>query len=240
LLIELDGVRVLTDPCLRSHVLHIRRRVPVPRVEELVPLDALLVSHAHHDHLDPPSIRQVAGGCPVIVPRGCEGILRRRGVLEVLEVEAGDRIPLGDVVVEAVRALHDGRRYPFGRRRPALGYLLEGETGIYFAGDTDLDPEMARLSGRVDVAALPVAGWGPRIPPGHLDPERAARAAALIAPRIAIPIHWGTFAAIGARRSADPSAPAREFARAVEQIAPHVEVRVLAPGERVSVLSGDD
>jgi L-ascorbate metabolism protein UlaG (beta-lactamase superfamily) len=239
LLVELDGVQVLTDPCLRPHVLHLRRRVPVPRVEELVPLDAVVVSHAHHDHLDPPSIRQVAGGCPVIVPRGCGRILRRRGVREVLEVGAGDRIPVGDVVVEAVPALHDGRRYPFGRRCPALGYLLEGDHGVYFAGDTDLDPEMARLSGRVNVAALPVAGWGPRLPAGHLDPQRAARAAALIAPRMAIPIHWGTFAAIGARRSADPSAPAREFARAAQRIAPHVEVRVLAPGERV-VLSDDE
>jgi len=226
---------VLTDPALRQRIAHIRRRVPAPSLPELEPLDAVVVSHAHHDHLDPPSLRLVARDCPVIVPRGCGGILRRRRIREVIEVEPGDRIAVGGIFVEAVPALHDGRRYPTGRQRPALGYLLEAPPRVYFAGDTDLFPEMDELAGRVDVAALPVGGWGPRVPAGHLDPERAARAVALIQPRIAVPIHWGTLSAIGAARTADSFAPARAFSRAVARLAPQVDVRVLAPGERIAL-----
>jgi L-ascorbate metabolism protein UlaG (beta-lactamase superfamily) len=171
----------------------------------------------------------------VIGPRGTAGILRRSRVGEAIEVEAGDRIEIGGVKVEAVPARHDGRRYPIGPGRAALGYLLGGSTSVYFAGDTDLYPEMAQLAGRVNVAALPVAGWGPSVGAGHLDPERAARAVALIQPDIAIPIHWGTMVALGAQRDADPFVPARDFAAAAKRHAPQVEVRILAPGERLAM-----
>ena len=209
LLLELADARVLTDPVLGPGIAHIRRTAPSPRLEDLAALDAVLVSHAHHDHLDPPSLRQVARDCPVIAPRGCGMLLRRSGIRDVVEVDAGDRVAVGGISVEAVRAVHDGRRYPIGRRLAALGYLLEGPVRVYFAGDTDLFPEMAALAGRVDVAALPVWGWGPRLPPGHLDPESAAHAASLVRPRIAVPIHWGTLTALGAQRGLDPlEAPA--------------------------------
>jgi L-ascorbate metabolism protein UlaG (beta-lactamase superfamily) len=158
-------------------------------------------------------------------------MLRRRRIDNVVEVKAGDRIAVGDIVVEAFPALHDGRRYPLGRASPALGYVLEGPPNVYFAGDTDLFPEMGELAGRIDIAVLPVAGWGPRVGAGHLDPERAACALTLIRPRIAVPIHWGTFSVIWARRTGHPLAPASAFARAAAEIAPGVDVRVLAPGE---------
>lgn len=235
LLVELGGMRVLTDPVLRRRVLHIRRRAPLPEVRDLGSLDAILISHPHPDHLDLPSLRSLDASCPVFAPRGCARILRRAGVREAIEVEPGDRVELAGTYVEAVEAHHDGRRYPFGRPRPALGYLLEGPPSLFFAGDTDLFPEMAALAGRVEVAALPVWGWGPALPAGHLDPVRAARAVALIEPRIAIPIHWGTMVAVGAQRGADPHAPPREFARAVASVAPEVEVSVLAPGERLEL-----
>jgi L-ascorbate metabolism protein UlaG (beta-lactamase superfamily) len=225
-------VRVLTDPLLRQRVLHIRRLAAPPLVERLDRLDALLISHAHHDHLDLPSLRRLSCRGPVFVPRSSGRILRRRGIAGVVEVTAGDRVPVGDILIEAFPALHDGRRYPLGHARPALGYVLEGPPNVYFAGDTDLFPEMEALAGRVDVAVLPVAGWGPRLPAGHLDPARAARAVALIRPRVAVPIHWGTFSVIWARQAADPYAPVHAFAEAVAGIAPEVEVRILAPGEQ--------
>ncbi len=235
LLIELGGVRILTDPVLRRAILHIRRVVPLPALDSIPPLDAIVISHAHHDHLDPDSLRRLGADCPVIGPRGIAGIVRRTGSGRAVEVGAGDRVEVGGITVEAVPAAHEGRRYPLGRRRAALGFLIGGSSTLYFAGDTDLMPEMGRLRGRADIAALPVAGWGPRVGAGHLDPERAARAAALIEPRIAIPIHWGTYVARGAQRGQDPLAPAREFAAAAKRLAPQVEVRILAPGERLAV-----
>jgi len=145
----------------------------------------------------------------------------------------GDRLAVAGMCVEAVPAVHDGRRYPGGRRRQALGYVLESSASVYFAGDTGIFPEMRRLAGRVDVAVLPIWGWGPRVGPDHLDPELAAEAVAMIRPRVAIPIHWGTMSVIWSR-SGDPFGPARAFSRAVARLAPEVEARVLAPGQRAS------
>jgi L-ascorbate metabolism protein UlaG (beta-lactamase superfamily) len=95
---------------------------------------------------------------------------------------------------------------------------------------------MADLAGTIDVALLPVSGWGATLGPGHLDPERAAEAVARIAPRVAVPIHWGTLAP---RRPLkphpEPDAPPWQFAELVARDTPAVEVRVLRPGERTVV-----
>jgi L-ascorbate metabolism protein UlaG (beta-lactamase superfamily) len=231
LLAELAGERLLTDPLL-GDVLHVRRRVPAPVIEDLRSLGAVLISHAHYDHLDGRSLRTVADACPVIVPRGCAHIARRLGATDVVELREGDCLQVGEVWVEAVPAAHDGRRYPVGPRTPALGYLLIGPSRVYFAGDTDLFSGMSALAGRVDVAALPVWGWGRRVPSGHLDPARAAQAVARIRPAVAVPIHWGTLRALGTQRAYDPAEPARAFAEAVGRVDSDTEVRILWPGQR--------
>jgi L-ascorbate metabolism protein UlaG (beta-lactamase superfamily) len=113
-------------------------------------------------------------------------------------------------------------------KAPSVGYLLGDRRRVYFAGDTDLFAGMTSLADRLHVALLPVAGWGPRLPPGHLDPERAAAALRMLRPRIAIPIHWGTYRPIHARAPAGH--PERGFARTAADVVPDVEVRVLPIG----------
>ena len=223
---------MLTDPLLGPGILHVRRRQPAPAVDDLRPLDAILISHAHRDHLDHRSLSRLDADCPTVVPRGCGPAARRAGAQQVTELDEGGRIAVAGVRVEGVHAAHDGRRDPFSRPMAALGYLLDGPERIYFAGDTDLFPGMSELAGRVDVALVPIWGWGPRVPAGHLDPARAAEAIARIRPRLAVPIHWGTLRAWGAQRGLDPVAPAKAFADAVARVAPHTEVRVLMPGQR--------
>jgi len=230
-LLELDGVRLLTDPVLRSRMLHLRRsgRVDLERVRDV---DAALVSHAHWDHLDLPSLDRLAGEPQVVVPRGMGATLRRRGLANVAEVDVGDVVEIGAVTVTATIAEHDGRRGPLAADSPSLGYVIAGTQRVYFAGDTDLFDEMGEL-GHLDAALLPVAGWGPRLPPGHLDPRRAAEALGLLHPRVAIPIHWGTYSVISLRRR-DPArdrAPAEEFERLAHELAPEVDIHVLAHGE---------
>jgi L-ascorbate metabolism protein UlaG (beta-lactamase superfamily) len=229
-LIEAGASRLLTDPVLGRRLAHLRRIAPVPGLSPLKSPDAVLISHAHHDHLHLPSLRRLAPSALAVVPRGWARLARRAGLRRVTEVEAGDRLTIGAVEVLATPAEHDGRRRPFGRSAAALGYVVEGQHSIYFAGDTDLFDAMRDLAGDLDLALLPVAGWGPRLPPGHLDPERAAQAAALLRPRIAVPIHWGTLASPRADHK-DPERPAREFARLAASHAPGVEVRILRPGE---------
>ena len=229
----MDGVRILTDPLLvdRVGLLH-RHSDAVAHLIEDVPIDVVLISHGHHDHLHLPSLRRCPGKARIVVPRGLGAIASRAGH-EVMEVRAGERFDIGGVGVEVIRAEHDGRRRPFGPDAQALGYRIAGTSRVYFAGDTDLCPEIDGLAGAVDVALLPVWGWGPRLGTGHLDPARAAEAVRRIRPRLAIPIHWGTFYPFAfARFWPHPLGdPPQEFAREVARVAPGTRVRVLAPGE---------
>jgi L-ascorbate metabolism protein UlaG (beta-lactamase superfamily) len=164
----------------------------------------------------------------VLVPAGAGSLLRRRGFRVVREVHAGQEVDLGALRVRATHAEHAaGRRLGTGRTQP-VGYVITGTRTVYFAGDTDLFPAMDEL-GRIDVALLPVAGWGPRLPAGHLDPARAAQALELIKPRVAVPIHWGTYAPWRPPRGQD--APAKTFAEIAARVTPAVDVRVLRPGQ---------
>jgi L-ascorbate metabolism protein UlaG (beta-lactamase superfamily) len=230
-LVEQGGARMLTDPVVRSGIAHVRRRVPVPDLEELRELDAILISHAHADHLDIASLKRLGHRGPVVAPRGSAGMLVRAGLPEVIEMDAGERSTIAGIEIEAVPADHDGRRHPLSKYLPALGFILHGPTRVYFAGDTDLFDGMADFAGRVDVALLPIWGWGPRLPEGHLNPESAARATALIRPAVAIPIHWGTLRSVGTRPGDDPSTPAQTFAANVASLAVDTQVRILGPGE---------
>ena len=233
-LISIDGVRLLTDPLLRMLVAHLRRRVPV-HPDARRPVDAVLLSHAHHDHLDFASLNRVGRATPVVVPRGLGPLLRRRGFTDVHEMDVGETHEIGALRIEATFAAHDGARPPYPARAPALGYVVHGTRRVYFAGDTDLFDEMAGLVPGLDVALLPIWGWGPSLGRGaHLDPESAAEALALLRPRIAVPIHWGTYAPLhrGVRTApAFLADPRTAFVRAAAERAPEVEVRVLAPGE---------
>ena len=221
----------MTDPVLRAHVGHLRRLAPV-ELPPLAGLDAVLVSHGHLDHLDPPSLARLGRRQRIVVPAGAAGPLLRRGFERVEQVGAGDAVRVGTVVVRAVHADHPGRRLgPLSPAAPALGYVVAGSRRVYFAGDTDLFAGMADVSPGLDLALLPIAGWGPRVGPGHLDPRRAAEALRLLRPRVAVPIHWGTLAPVwpgGA--GASPGEPVRAFRRHARELAPAVEVRVLARG----------
>ena len=157
-------------------------------------------------------------------------MLRLRGFENAVEVVAGDEVRVGAVTVRATHAYHSGWRPGAARGTAAVGYAVLGSTRIYFAGDTGLFPELQSLVADLDLALLPVGGWGPRLPDDHLDPERAARALALLRPRIAVPIHWGTYRRVGMGDD-EPRAPAEEFVRAAAEQAPGVRVVVLEPGE---------
>jgi L-ascorbate metabolism protein UlaG (beta-lactamase superfamily) len=235
-LIEIDGVRLLTDPTLRGRIGPLVRIAPPVEPDAVGRVDCVLLSHLHADHTHLSSLRGVARSTPILAPRPAGEWLARQGLATVAELEPGEQTTISGLRVTATPAAHERRRGPLGPDAEPVGYLVSGSTSTYFAGDTDLFDAMSDLRGSVDVALLPVAGWGPRLGPGHLDPERAARAAAAIAPRVAIPIHWGTYApGWHLRRPTDPERPAHEFAEHTRVHAPSVEVRILAPGQRTEL-----
>jgi L-ascorbate metabolism protein UlaG (beta-lactamase superfamily) len=230
-LVELDGVRLLTDPLLRAWVLHLRRAAPLD-LEGLDNLDAVLVSHVHYDHLDLPSLQRIGLQARVILPKGAGRLVRSRGFKSVEELVVGETAAVGSLVVRAVPAEHGSLRL-LGTKSDALGYVIEGSRRVFFPGDTDLHPSMADLAPGLDVALVPIWGWGPSLGPGHLDPRRAAEALTLLRPRIAVPIHWGTYYPVQATRRKPPaflSEPVDAFRRAAAELAPEVDVRVLDVG----------
>jgi L-ascorbate metabolism protein UlaG (beta-lactamase superfamily) len=230
--IKLDGVHLITDPVLRHRVAHLRRQVAAPVDHHARIPDAVLLSHQHFDHLDLPSLRGFGQGVRILCGPGCAGFLRRKGFVSVEELEIGASAAVGEVTVTAVPAEHDGRRRPGGGGGQAIGFVIDGSRQIYFAGDTDLYLGMKAIAKSIDVALLPVWGWGHTLGEGHMDPERAAEAVRLIKPKVAIPIHWGTlFPMIAGRFGRHHlSAPPRRFADQVAEVSPDVEVRVLSPG----------
>ncbi len=240
-LVELDGVRLLTDPALRSRVAHLRRISPFDDFEVLRGVEAVFVSHLHHDHLHLPSLKRLGRSVPVVVPRGAGRLLRRRRFERVVEVEVGDEIRIGGLTVRATHAEHAGSRAPFvtpfGQKVSALGFLVSGSRRVYFAGDTDLFEGMATLAPGLDVALVPIWGWGPSAGPGHLNPRRAAEALGLLRPRLAVPIHWGTYYPLRPSRSlpAFLTEPVEAFQRYAEEFAPSVELRVLPLGGRLEL-----
>lgn len=233
-LIEMNGVRLLTDPVLRNRVGHIWRQSSRVDPAWLHDIDAVLVSHAHLDHLDLPSLRRLGRKIRLIVPQGSGDLLARHGFRNIEEMRPGDRARVDTVDIEATLATHDGTRFPFGPVAEAIGFVLHGERVVYFAGDTDIFPEMDGMHDALDVALLPVWGWGPTLGNGHMTPRRAAESLTMLRPHTAIPIHWGTFAPLGMGwlRPRFLIDPPYHFVEHASDLAPDVDVHVVHPGNR--------
>lgn len=238
--LEIAGRIVLTDPVLTRRVGGLTRVAAPLEPHTWAGADLVLISHLHGDHLHLPSLRLLGRDVPVVVPRGAGAWLRRRGFSCVRELGVGERLIEDGLTVTALHAAHSGHRwgprFTHGPQAPATGHLIEAEGAtVYVAGDTDLHEGMSDLS-EVDVALLPVWGWGPNLGPGHLDPQRAAEAVRLVRPKIAVPVHWGTLAVPGIARTARMrrllAEPPHRFADAA---AGDTRVLVTPPGEEVAL-----
>jgi L-ascorbate metabolism protein UlaG (beta-lactamase superfamily) len=243
--VRMDGARVVTDPLLRSRVGPLHSVGHRPRSagagSPLADVDAVLLSHLHRDHTDLPSLRRFPR-TRVLAPDGSGSVLHRSVDGPVEELAPWSGADVGRLRVTATTAVHDGRRNRRGPRQEAVGYLLQGSRTVYFAGDTELFPGMADLRGEhgIDVALLPVSGWGLTLGEGHMDEVAAAEAVELLRPRLAVPIHWGTLrvpAAWRTRRSHLLGVAAR-FADLVAARTPGTAVVVPVPGRPISVPAG--
>ena len=227
-----SGAHLLTDPLLTHRVAHLtRRRGAVPAA--LAP-DAVLISHLHHDHLHLPSLRRLPGGTTVLLPAGGGGLLDDLDLV-VTQVEPGDAVDVAGVRVRAVRARHDGRRHPGSSwSAPALGYVVEGSARTWFVGDSGPDADLGADVGEVDVALVPVGGWGPvsrsSVRGQHLGPVEAAETVQRVDAALAVPIHYGTMWPSGMRAHVSPAftSPGSRFSALAPQ------ARELAPGQSLS------
>jgi L-ascorbate metabolism protein UlaG (beta-lactamase superfamily) len=238
---EAAGVRLLVDPVLRPRVAFLRWAHDPPPQSLASRTDAVLVSHPHRDHLDLPSLAMFSPGTRFLVPVGSGWLVRRVARGPVTELAEGDTVSLNGVRVRATHAEHDGRRGS-GRTLertigPALGFVVSARSTVYFAGDTGLFPGMSEIGPGLDLAVLPVCGWGLTLPAGHLDAAGAAEALRLLGARRAIPIHWGSLRipALWRVRPDRFTSPGIEFQAHARALAPEVDAFVAEPGEPIAV-----
>lgn len=232
--IDLDGTRLLTDPLLRNHVGLLRRVTPPPHSADWSDSDAILLSHLHLDHADVASLRQLPT-TPVLASDAVARWLVDRGIQSTPVSSHWQQVPRSPLTeVRLVPAEHHARPLP-GRPIDAHGFLLRCESGtVWFAGDTAAYPAMERLpdwaGGTIDVALLPIHGWGPRLSAGHLDAVGAADVCRVVRPRFVLPIHYGTLHPVGLnlRRLDWMHSPADLFVQSLSTLAPETDLIQLA------------
>jgi N-acyl-phosphatidylethanolamine-hydrolysing phospholipase D len=209
LLVRHDGVRYLTDPAWSGRAgpcgrIGARRFVaPALALAELPPLDFVVISHNHYDHLDLPALVELHRLQPAVrffVPLGNGDLLRDEGIDDVVELDWGETAQVGDVEVHCLPSQHWSAR-GLGDENAALWSswaVIGAARRVFFSGDTGAFPGFAAIGRRLgpfDLAALPIGAYEPKrmMQPVHLNPEEAVDAGrALDAQRI-LGIHWGTF-----------------------------------------------
>ena len=199
---QLGGASVLIDPVFSRALSGVFRRYVAPGLapEQLPPIDALLISHSHRDHLDEPSVLRLPRSTPVVVPLGLDSWFRRRGFEQVTELGWWDAVEVAGLKVTATPARHWSRR-GFMDLNHSLwcGYLLESESGnLYHAGDSGSFPGFREIGARfpdIQVALMPIGAYRPAwfMEPNHMNPEQAAQAFLELGARYLVPMHWGTF-----------------------------------------------
>jgi len=208
-LIQMDGLNVLTDPIWSERASPLswagpRRRIsPGVRFEDLPPIDVVLISHDHYDHLDVPTLQRLARAHHprFVTTLGNAALLEEKGIPGAVDLDWWQETPLApEVRVAAVPARHTSVR-GFGDRARTLwaGFVLLGPGGpVYFAGDTGFGPHFEQIRARFGpprLAALPIGSFRPEwfMSPVHMSPDDALRAHHVLGARTSLAIHYGTF-----------------------------------------------
>ncbi|MGB8994911.1 MAG: MBL fold metallo-hydrolase, partial [Pseudonocardiaceae bacterium] len=191
-LLRLSGFTVAVDPVLSARILGAGQRFTPPGLDRLPPLDLLLISHNHYDHLDAPTVRTVARDTPVVVPCGLGRWFRHRGFTAVTELDWWETVAVGPLEVTFVPAHHWSRRGLFDLCATLWGGFIVTAPGgprLYHAGDSAYGPFFASIGARypgIDVAMLPIGAYAPRwfMRNMHMDPEEAVRAVCDVGARV--------------------------------------------------------
>jgi L-ascorbate metabolism protein UlaG (beta-lactamase superfamily) len=247
LLLELGGARILTDPNFDSKLGRILPRVSPPGIalEKLPQLSAILLTHAHADHLSFDSLERLSGTIPLFAPPAVAKWLRRLGIGHAVDLAPGESVDVAGISIHAAPATHRGNRYGYDRWRAATNmYLLDAGETIFFAGDTALAGDTHHLVERtlwdrqrtLDLALLPIGyapWWKPGFRKGHLTPEDALTLFERLRARTLVPYHWGTFRHV----TATAHDAIRRLRARLEEHHLSAAVRIIEPGEALELES---
>ncbi|MFA4934206.1 MAG: MBL fold metallo-hydrolase [Candidatus Methanoperedens sp.] len=198
-LIHLNGTNILTDPNFNNWAVIVHRaREPGIKIENLPKIGAILISHAHRDHLDKWTMDQLPKDTPVLISEGNGDILRDWGFTDVREMNIWNKTEVNGINITAVPAKHSGaRNSAFADFPKALSYIIQGDKTVYFVGDTGLFDGLKEIGNysQIDAALLPIGAYSPRwfMKSHHMSPDDAIQAMALLGAKEMIPIHWGSF-----------------------------------------------
>lgn len=257
--IQYAGLNIITDPVWAERLGFDRRLAPPGmKIEEVPPVDLILISHSHYDHMHLASIRRLYGAeTKLIVPAGLKGKMVRKGFRNCMEMQWWESVGIGRLNLSFVPAQHWTRRTPFDTDTSHWGgYILEpanpgdhtergGERELlpphlYFAGDSGYFPGFKEIGRRfqIDVALMPIGAYEPEwfMSLQHVNPEEAVQAFLDVGAEMMIPMHYGSF------RLADDTArealDRMEAARALQGIAEE-RIKVLGNGETLVIPPAD-
>jgi len=205
------------------------------QIKNLPPIDAILVSHPHYDHLDKWTLEQFSKDIPIVISKGNGELLSEWGLTNIYELNPWDTLKIKGVKITAVPAQHSGsRNSPWADSPKALGYIVQGEKTIYFVGDTGLFDGFKEIGNRfqIDVALLPIGAYRPRwfMKDHHLSPNDAINAMEMLEAKNMIPIHWGSF-----KMAFDGvDEPKEELLKLIEKNNLNGKVHLLENGEKFS------
>jgi L-ascorbate metabolism protein UlaG (beta-lactamase superfamily) len=243
-LLEVDGQRVLVDPVWShrvspSPVFGPTRLHPVPMpLSELPPVDAVLISHDHYDHLDLPTVEALleSQSAPFVVPLGIGQHLRTWGVPDdrIVELDWNGSTTIGGLTLICTEARHFSGRFLSRDTTLWASWAVAGPRHrVFFGGDTGYTPAFAEIGARLgpfDLTLLPVGAYNDAWHAIHMDPEEAIRAHGDLGGNVLLPIHWATFN-LAFHRWAEPVERVRAAAERVG-----AQLVVPLPGQRVDVL----
>lgn len=209
LIVEHGGKTVMTDPVFAHRASPFsfagpKRATPVPfPVEELPPIDVVLISHSHYDHLDKAAVKALSRLQPdlvFLVPLGLKAVLNDWGVTNVRELDWWQDTDIAGMRFTATPVQHWSSRSMSDRNETLwAGFMVDWpDFKFYFAGDTGYSSDFAETRARLgtpDLAAIPIGAYAPRefMKASHVNPEEAVQILQDIGAAKAIPIHWGTF-----------------------------------------------
>ena len=234
-LVRLDGRNFLTDPFYLKRLYVLKRHKPpgVP-FQNLPPLDFILVSHGHLDHMDLNTLKLFPRDLPVVLPAKLEKYLKDLGFTDVRSLGWGERTRIGSHLITALPANHFPGRSLCETQSMPQSYVVQGTKTVYFAGDSGLTRDFREIGANfsIDLALLPIGNYRPSLfRRFHMSPEDALEAMAMLGARRMIPIHWGAF-----RLSLEGlEEPPRRFLHLLKERRINPKAILLQPGEKVRI-----